>query len=111
MMFSVLPLIALMAMPGFAKDLANPLKIIIATDWDDGWVADTLIHSIAQSHDKVKIDFPGETPAQRDLLELKTFELNHIDDSFCFRMERGSRWSVGDYMNVSRAPSFIGCIG
>ena len=110
MKFSLLPLIALMAIPGFAKDLANPLNVIIATDWDHGWVADTLIHSIAQSHDKVKIDFPGETPAQRDLLELKTFELDHIDDSFHFRMERGSRWSVGDYMNVSRAPSIIGCI-
>jgi hypothetical protein len=107
MKHTLISIIALMAIPGFAQDLAEPLSVIIATDWKDGFVADTLISSIRQTHDNVNIEFPGQTPPARQLLELKTLPLDKIDDSFFFTIERENKWLAGVYMNVCPATSCI----
>ena len=117
MKFTLLPLFALMAVTGLAQDtpqkLDQPLSLIIATNWTNGWVADELINAISQYRHNVSepienakelehIDIPATdtTPAEKvHLVKVKGFDLNHIGDKVEFRMER-DKWSP-DYLQVS----------
>jgi hypothetical protein len=115
MKFTLFPLLALMAIPGLAQDtpqkLDQPLSLIIATNWSNGWVADELINFVSQynstedpADSKVRehIDIPAtdSTPAETvHLVKVKTFNLDEIGDKVEFRMER-DKWSP-DYLQVS----------
>ena len=114
---TLFPLLALMAIPSLAQDtpqkLDQPLSLIIATNWTNGWVADELISAL--SHYRYDIEQPIEevkerehitipatdtTPAERvHLVKVKEFDLNQVGDKVEFRMER-DKWSP-DYFQVS----------
>lgn len=107
MKFTLVPLIALMAVPGSAQVLDKPVNVVIATDWKDGFVDDVLIHSIRQGEDarneKISVDVPGHNPATLELTQVSSFDLKEVGETYEFTMDR-DKWPVPTIFQASQAP-------
>jgi hypothetical protein len=98
MKFILFPLLALMAIPVMAEDLDKPITVVIATNWNNGFVDGVYINSL-QLDTKIDVDII-DTPGieKKNLFKVKTFELSQIKPTHDFMMER-DRW-VRDYFQV-----------
>jgi hypothetical protein len=107
MRFTLFPLLALMAIPVIAEDLDKPITVVIATNWNNGFVDGVYINGL-QLDTKIDVDII-DTPGieKKNLYKVKTFELSHINQRHEFMMER-DRW-VRDYFQVwqPHLPSII----
>ena len=94
---TLFPLLALFAIPTFAKTLDQPLSVTIASDWNQGFVDGATIDD-----DKwIDIDLFDKNPTETvNLKDVQTFKLKEAGDKHTFTIER-EKW-VQNFINVSR---------
>jgi hypothetical protein len=97
MKFTLFPLLALMAIPAFAEKLNEPLYVVIASNWNQGYVDGATI----DGDNSIDIDMIDKIPKETlNLPVVNTFKLENTGDKHNFTIER-DKW-VLDFINVSQ---------
>jgi hypothetical protein len=97
MKFTLFPLLALMAIPAFAEKLNEPLYVVIASNWNQGYVDGATI----DGDNSIDIDMIDKIPKETlNLPVVNTFKLENTGDKHSFTIER-DKW-VLDFINVSQ---------